>query len=123
MLIGVMYYPWNWSDKKQVQPERGMAGSKWSAKYKLSGIRLCSGGNCHPAMREGRTTDWFTNYTWISTDQSRPWWRRTPWQRPGFAPIYGEGCGANGGWYQWLLNLVTLSSVKHIGHSTSVAYL
>ena len=95
-----MYYPWNWMDQKQVDPEQtGMKGSQWKANYNVpsSHCNANSGVPCHSAMFHGRSVDFLTNDTWISTDQSIKWWKRTPARKPGFAPVYGEGCGANGG--------------------------
>lgn len=96
---GFMYYPWNWSDKNQIDPESGMQGSQWGNDYVIPDDHCTSssGVPCHSAMYTGRSTDWFTNYTWISMSSSLPWWKRTPWQSPGSAPIHGQGCGANGG--------------------------
>ena len=56
---------------------------------------------------KGKKTDWFTNYTKISTPtlpdelydefHFRPKKKFNPWGSPGSAPIFGEGCGVNGG--------------------------
>ena len=56
---------------------------------------------------KGKKTDWFTNYTKISTPtlpdelydefNFRPKKKFNPWGSPGSAPIFGEGCGVNGG--------------------------
>jgi len=55
----------------------------------------------------GSATDWWTNHTFNSNptlpsefyDQENVKWRKYshPWGSPGSAPVWGEGCGANGG--------------------------
>ena len=97
---GFMYFPWNWSDKNQIDPEEvGMKGSKWENDYNIpqNHCNANSGVPCHSAMFKGRSTDWFTNYTWIPGEPTHWAWKPTPWAAPGTAPIHGEGCGANGG--------------------------
>ena len=56
---------------------------------------------------KGKKTDWFTNYTKVSTPtlpdemydefHFRPKKKFNPWGSPGSAAIFGEGCGVNGG--------------------------
>ncbi len=96
-----MFYPWNWSDQKRVDPvTKGMQGAKYYNDYIIPDDHCDenSGVPCSPVMYQGRDTDWFTNYTWIpDADESAPFFERTPYFAPGTAPIWGEGCGANGG--------------------------
>ena len=79
-------------------------------------------GNCHAAVVDGKITigehAFSTNYTMVEHieptipeemfDAWLPEWRRktwfgpgqfglNPWNAPGSAPIYGNGCGVNGG--------------------------
>ena len=54
---------------------------------------------------KGKRNDWFTNYTQVTTptlpeemyDDVKPMKKFNPWGSPGSAPIFGEGCGVNGG--------------------------
>ena len=68
---------------------------------------------CSAARFMGGANDWFTNYTFIPGEPTLPrdmydnWSsdrqvarikrKRTPWNSPGSAPTFGEGCGSNGG--------------------------
>ncbi len=97
-----MYYPYNWSDKSKLHFFNGQIpkNGQWGNNYKVPDDHCTykSGVPCHSAMFTGRGTDWFTNYTWIPGVASHlPWWKKTPSQAPGVAPIHGNGCGANGG--------------------------
>ena len=96
--LGFMFYPWNWMDQKQVDPETGMKGSKWKANYNIPSLHCDanSGVPCYPKFLHGHSMDFLTNDTRISW-KNNPRWKRTPARKPGFAQVYGEGCGANGG--------------------------
>ena len=79
-------------------------------------------GNCHGAVADGKITigeqAFSTNFTFAPGQEPTipeemfdawlPEWRRktwfgsdgfllNPWNAPGSAPLYGNGCGANGG--------------------------
>merc|ERR1712112_132944 len=58
--------------------------------------------------RQGSHTAWFTNFTSVpevtlQEEMFDPWQRRDseaglhPWNSPGAAPVFGNGCGLNGG--------------------------
>ena len=99
MFPGVMYYPWPWHSSNQPDPEthgrvafrfhvyapipdKSAACNEGRPGYKGYGCRF------HMPGRDG--SDWFTNNTYTKSKQ-------TPAFAPGEAPIYGSGCGANGG--------------------------
>ena len=75
---------------------------------------VCRGGRyeCSNSMVRGAAKDWFTNRTFIpgeptiaddmydapsSAALQRIKLSKTPWNSPGTAPTFGEGCGASGG--------------------------
>ena len=99
-----MYYPWTWHDRSQKPPEEGLKGSKFGLHYPLPEV-YCDGTQglkCSiGALKNGLATDWFTNYTFITTEPTQPVGnkkqRTYPWAAPGTALTYGEGCGLNGG--------------------------
>ena len=95
-----MYYPWNWMDLDQQDPEvLGAFELGWKANYDIPS-NACndnSGVKCNSNAFKGGIYDYFTNDTWISNMPWIPKALRTPANKPGKAPIYGEGCGVNGG--------------------------
>jgi len=70
----------------------------------------CTGNNCRSDIGKNA---FFTNYTFVPGEATLPekmyddwfpeWKRKTwgvglhPWNAPGSAPVYGNGCGVNGG--------------------------
>ena len=114
--LGFMYFPWSWNDRKQIDPHDGLMGGKFGFEYAQPNVTCdpSTGAQCSSsALSNGWTTDWFTNFTFIpatglsmSEDMYDPYpqWtvvegdkRYNPWAQPGTAPVYGGGCGANGG--------------------------
>merc|ERR1739838_998177 len=114
---GFMYFPTSWNSRNEVVPCKGLKGAKFGYTYPLPEV-VCDKNSdterCSPsALNNGWTTDWFTNFTfvpgtglsmseemystgrvWIKVEGEK---RYNPWAQPGTAPIYGEGCGLNGG--------------------------
>jgi len=115
---GFMWYPWSWNDNKQIPPSQGLTGATFGFDFIQPDV-VCdrnSGAQC--AGTRGQSTTWFTNFTFvpdsvifpgpsmsdemyddyklnpIKVDGVRRW---NPWTQPGMAPVFGQGCGANGG--------------------------
>jgi len=115
---GFMYYPTTWLSKSEIIPINGLKNALFGTKYPLPD-EICKGqiwpdGECSSsAFVKGWTTDWFTNDTRIPGEgESMPpqmygvgsggfplpyWMAKNPWTQPGTAPMFGEGCGVNGG--------------------------
>jgi len=112
---GLMYYPSPWHSTRQMNPYEGFKTSQWKLKYPKQS-NSCKkrqakrqGKKCsNKALKKGGLTDWFTNSTFIPGNPTLPneyysnprqsWkWSKHPWASPGSAPVYGEGCGVNGG--------------------------
>ena len=104
-----MYYPPSWNEQEETFPDLGPDQVPHGLIYPLPEI-YCDGSQgvkCSRAILKGKRTDWFTNYTKVITptlpeemyDQFHVNKNRkfNPWGSPGSAPIYGEGCGVNGG--------------------------
>ena len=104
-----MFYPTSWNEQEQIFPSLGPDQGHHGLEYPLPDV-FCDGSQgvkCSNSIFKGRKTDWFTNYTYVSTptlpddmydgENERPKKKFNPWGSPGKAPIYGEGCGANGG--------------------------
>ena len=106
-----MYYPSTWNHLTETFPELGPKQGPPGLHLPIpddhcnesTGIECSIGG-----MNEGSATEWWTNHTFINSnptlpsefyDQENEKWRRYnhPWASPGSAPVWGEGCGANGG--------------------------
>ena len=103
MITGFMYYPWTLHDRSQLPPDQGLKDLKVGLKYPLPEV-YCDGSQgvqCSTAIsKKGWSTDWFTNYTFITTEPTqtvKPQFISHPWAAPGTAFTVGEGCGANGG--------------------------
>jgi len=114
---GFMYFPTSWNSRNEVVPCNGLKGAHFGYTYpqpevvcdENSDTERCSSS----AMKNGWSTDWFTNFTFVPGtglsmseemySSGRTWVRvegekrYNPWAQPGTAPIYGEGCGLNGG--------------------------
>ena len=93
MFLGVMYYPWPWHSSNQPDPENhGRVDFHFDVYApipdKSAACNGTTGNRCRFWMPRG--DDWFTNNTYTKSKQ-------TPAFAPGEAPIYGSGCGANGG--------------------------
>ena len=92
-----MYYPSTWNHLTETYPELGPKQGDPELH-----IPIGDGG-----AFKGGLTEWWTNHTFNSNptlpaefwDQENVKWRRYshPWGSPGSAPVWGEGCGANGG--------------------------
>ena len=90
-----MYYPSTWNHLTETYPE---LGPKQGLILPIPDV----GGK-----NKGSEAEWWTNHTFNSNptlpsefyDQENEKWRRYshPWGSPGSAPVWGEGCGANGG--------------------------
>jgi len=109
---GWMYYPWVWHDKKRIDPSKGLKGANWGANYAQPDVVCQSPDHCAQTSKTGVATDFFTNHTFIPGEPTlsnhlfskgrRFQWidgkkAFHPWAAPGSAPIYGQGCGLNGG--------------------------
>jgi len=113
---GFMYYPWSWNDNNQIPPYQGLTGATFGFDFIQPDV-VCdsnSGAQCASASKKGHSTTWFTNFTFIpgsgpsmpdemyddyplnpvEVDGVKRW---NPWSQPGSAPVFGQGCGANGG--------------------------
>jgi len=110
---GFMHFPTTWNSKNEITPTNGLKGAGFGFKYPEPDV-VCTGARCsNSALKKGWATDWFANFTFIpgtgismseemyspgrvsvKIDGQR---RYNPWAQPGTAPVYGEGCGLNGG--------------------------
>ena len=117
-----MFYPMPWPN----QVANGRTLPDWSQvpqRVRKNAIRykgplypqpneVCQGVRCSPASVQGYAKDWFTNHTFIPGEPTIPddmydatsaarlrklKQMKTPWNSPGTAPTFGEGCGASGG--------------------------
>jgi len=115
---GFMYFPTTWNSRNEIKPCNGLKGAHFGYKHEplhqeddvcdsSTGIQ-CS----HSALSGGWTTEWFTNFTFSAGQPSMSEEmyyngrvstkidgeeQYNPWSQPGTAPVYGEGCGLNGG--------------------------
>ena len=90
-----MYYPSTWNHLTETYPELGPKQGLYLPIPDVGG------------KNKGSEAEWWTNHTFNSNptlpsefyDQENEKWRRYshPWGSPGSAPVWGEGCGANGG--------------------------
>ena len=91
--------------------------SSWSTSFEGAVYpqpdEVCQGDRCsNCAEKEGCKFDYFTNHTFIPGEPTLPDEMYDanneaqiedakasghPWSSPGTAPVFGEGCGANGG--------------------------
>merc|ERR1712241_1049789 len=112
---GFMYFPTTWNSRNEIKPCNGLKGAHFGFKHELSDDACdpSTGAPCSSsALDRGWTTEWFTNFTFAAGEPSMSEEmysdkrvsikyegeeRYNPWSQPGTAPIYGQGCGANGG--------------------------
>ena len=98
---GAMYYPNPWWETNDCLP--GM--SPETCKFDLEPPKTGCEGRCRRSMG---LTSFFTNYTVVEKrtlpkkflddfTRSKSPAGKHPWNSPGAAPIFGNGCGANGG--------------------------
>jgi len=122
---GFMWFPWTWNNENQIPLGKGLEGAKFGWYYPQPDV-VCdpkSGAQCSGSSIKGYTTDWFSNFTFVPSSaafettmpsemydhiyngpliKSMTWEvngenRLNPWTQPGTAPVFGEGCGSNGG--------------------------
>jgi len=107
---GFMYHPSTWNDQKDTDPNLGPFQIGHGVVYPRP-EKYCDGTQglkCSPAiknLKKGIPQDWFTNYTFNENGPTlnpnlydrKKRKQFNPWMSPGSAPIYGGGCGANGG--------------------------
>merc|ERR1711934_764728 len=121
---GNMFYPIPWPnqlangrtlpDWSKVPKQSQRKALKFRGPLYPQPNEVCRGGQyeCSNSMVRGAAKDWFTNRTFIPGESTisddmydapssaalqtikRS---KTPWNSPGTAPTWGEGCGANGG--------------------------
>ena len=101
-ISGAMYYPSPWHATSDCTPDMSPKDCKFDLKVPSD----CTGRCSRTAYLKG----WFTNFTVIPGDATLPdemydqWVPREssgaglhPWNAPGTAPTFGNGCGVNGG--------------------------
>ena len=122
---GQMYYPVDWYNQAGngltfgPKPESDYIFNFVGPYYPLPD-EVCEGAEegdaieCSPCRIQGCANYVYTNYTFIPGEPTLPdemydmdcatclgleetKRRKNPWTSPGSAPVYGEGCGANGG--------------------------
>ena len=106
MISGGMYYPYVWSAKSTPSFEES------PRRFKFFNVPIpeehCQEDSSPDGCRfKIGLAEWYTNATKIpgepslSDDMYDQWSskfsRKNPWGAPGSAPVYGEGCGVNGG--------------------------
>jgi len=101
---GAIYYPPPWTATSDCNPEMSPKLCKHDRKIPPTN---CTVGSNACSRKAGRTA-WFTNFTsvperTINEEMFDIHGRRkskagfNPWNSPGAAPIFGDGCGVNGG--------------------------
>ena len=101
LFLGAMYYPNPWPATHECTPDMGPGACKFNLNLKSTG---CT-GRCGKSMG---LVAFFTNYTVVEKrtlpkeffDYSARFKSpagKHPWNSPGAAPTFGNGCGANGG--------------------------
>ena len=124
-LPGQMYYPVDWYNQAgngltfDSKPESNYI-FHFVGPYYPQPDEVCEGAEtgdaieCSPCRIQGCANYVYTNYTFIPGEPTLPdemydtncatcpsieeiKSRKNPWASPGSAPVYGEGCGANGG--------------------------
>ena len=105
MLIGSIYYPPPWTSTSDCTPDMRPNLCKNDVKIPSTNCTRGSNGCSHAAGRSA----WFTNFTFVSErtieNEMLDVWGKFksngaklhPWNSPGAAPIFGNGCGVNGG--------------------------
>ena len=105
-----MYYPWPWHATTECSPNENPKKCHYNLQVPIP-EKHCEGeikSECRFHMGEA---EYFTNFTHIPGEATLPdemydEWSHpddyprilsNPWASPGTAPIWGEGCGANGG--------------------------
>ena len=101
-ISGAMYYPSPWHATSDCTPDMSPKDCKFDLKVPSD----CTGRCSRTAYLKG----WFTNFTVIPGEATLPdemydqWVPREssgaglhPWNAPGTAPTFGNGCGVNGG--------------------------
>ena len=117
VISGAMYIPSPWHATSDCNPSMDPRNCKFHLEvpetpdYKCSkppnGNWYTGGGGC---SRDAGEHNWFTNYTSVPEQTLEDsmfdkWGRRcslnieglNPWNSPGAAPVFGNGCGVNGG--------------------------
>ena len=98
-----MYYPNPWQTTKGCTADQSPKDCQFNMQVPKDGCYRGSNGCSRSAGR----TAWFTNYTTVEEEtlpvemysQGRHATAAglNPWSSPGAAPIFGDGCGLNGG--------------------------
>ena len=102
-ISGAMYYPSPWHATSDCTPEMSPKACKFDLRVPSNCTGRCS--------RTASKNAWFTNYTAIPGEATLPEdmydqcaHRKPsseaglhPWNAPGTAPTFGNGCGVNGG--------------------------
>ena len=110
-----MYYPYTWTAKTTPSVDRPPKKFKFMdlpipadhCEGVLDGPNIIGSGDCRFKIHNG-LSEWYTNNTVIPGNATLPmdmfddgkpagWVLKNPWAAPGSAPVYGEGCGVNGG--------------------------
>jgi len=107
---GAMYYPMVWHATSECTPDMSPHDCKFTLKVPdPPGGETCThNSTTNGCSRQGSHTAWFTNFTSVpevtlQEEMFDAWQRRDsaaglhPWNSPGAAPTFGNGCGLNGG--------------------------
>ena len=104
---GGMWYPYTWH--ASTTPSLSKGPKKFKFKAMPFPEETCEEDAPNPigCKFELRIAEWFTNNTHIPGEPTLPeemydqWMhrrnRKNPWEAPGTAPVFGDGCGVNGG--------------------------
>ena len=102
-----MWYPYTWHAAKTPSPSKGPRYFKFKAMPFPEETCEEDAPNPIGCKFELRIAEWFTNDTHIPGQPTLPeemydqWMhrrnRKNPWEAPGTAPVFGDGCGVNGG--------------------------
>jgi len=100
---GAMYYPNPWYTTVGCSVDQSPHDCRFGMQVPYEG---CKFGSNRCSRSAGRFA-WFTNYTWVeeetlpeglySLGRHDSGAGLNPWSSPGAAPVYGNGCGLNGG--------------------------
>ena len=98
-----MYYPNPWYTTVGCSVDQSPHDCRFGMQVPYEG---CKFGSNRCSRSAGRFA-WFTNYTWVeeetlpeglySLGRHDSGAGLNPWSSPGAAPVYGNGCGLNGG--------------------------
>ena len=104
-----MYYPMPWHATSDCTPDMSPHDCRFALKIEYPEGQECTqNSTTNGCSQSAQHTAWFTNYTSVpevtlEEEMFDQWAHREssaglhPWNSPGAAPTFGNGCGLNGG--------------------------